>query len=85
MLEIGDYAKRIHIAESPDEWPACRNLCMCSNIQLIFYRNKAGEVLVKVLLNEKEVLIGESCPIYCGPYYKWEDFLDFVSAKTADR
>lgn len=82
ILEIGDYAKELHIADSPDEWPAYRNLCMCSNIQLIFYRNKAGEVLVKVLFNEKEVLIGESCPTYYGPYYKWEDFRDFVSAKN---
>ena len=81
MLEIGDYAKRLHIAESPDEWPAYKNLCMCSNVQLIFYRNKAGEVLVKVLLNEKESLICKDCPVYSGPYYKWEDFRDFVSAK----
>ena len=83
MLEIGDYAKELHLAESPDEWPAYRNLCMCSNVQLIFYRNKAGEVLVKVLLNENEVLIGESCPVYSGPYYRWEDFRDFVTARTA--
>lgn len=83
MLEIGDYAKVLHIADSPDEWPAYRNLCMCSNIQLVFYRNKNGEVLVKVLFNEREVLIGESCPVYSGPYYRWEDFRNFVASKSA--
>ena len=63
LLQVGDYAKNLHIWEAPDEWPAYRNLCMCTNVQLIFYRNRKGEVLVKVLHNEQEVLVGPSCPV----------------------
>ncbi|MGM9752948.1 MAG: histidine-type phosphatase [Candidatus Cryptobacteroides sp.] len=84
MLEIGDYAKTMHIADSPDCWPAYKNLCMCSNVQLIFYRNNTGEILVKVLLNEKEVQIGESCPPFCGPYYRWEDFRKYAEGRISD-
>ncbi len=50
---------------------------MGSNIQMIFYRpagnaaNNPDEVLVKVMLNEKEV----SLPVtpVSGPYYRWND------------
>ena len=44
---------------------------MCSNIQLRFYRNDAGDVLVKFMFNEAEVPIPCETDIY--PYYKWED------------
>lgn len=40
------------------------------NIQLIFYRNKVGDVLVKFLLNEKETLLRGLAPVQ-GPYYDW--------------
>lgn len=81
MLEIGDYAKVFHLEESPDKWPAYKNICMCSNIQIILYRNNKSEVLVKVLFNEEEVAIGKACPAYSGPYYRWEDFRSFVQSK----
>ena len=81
LLQVGDYAKNLHIWEAPDEWPAYRNLCMCTNVQLIFYRNRKGEVLVKVLHNEQEVLVGPSCPVYSGPYYRWEDFRAYLESR----
>ena len=81
MLQVGDYAKDLHIWEAPDEWPAYRNLCMCTNVQLLFYRNRKGEVLVKVLHNEQEVLVGPSCPVYSGPYYRWEDFRAYLESR----
>lgn len=44
---------------------------MCSNFQMRFYRNDAGDILVKFMLNEKETTIPCETDIY--PYYKWED------------
>ena len=81
MLEIGDYSKNLHLWESPLEWPAYKNDCMCSNVQLIFYRNRKDDVLVKVLFNENEVLIGKACTSFKGPYYRWEDFKAFIESK----
>ncbi len=44
---------------------------MCGNIQLIFFRNRKGDVLVKFLLNENEVGIPLETDRW--PYYRWED------------
>lgn len=50
---------------------------MASNIQMIFYRPKKGknytadDVLVKVLLNEKEVTLPTTA--VSGPYYRWTE------------
>ena len=44
---------------------------MCGNIQIVFFRNRKEEVLVKFLLNENEV--GIPVETDCYPYYRWED------------
>jgi hypothetical protein len=41
------------------------------NMEMVFYRNKAGKVLVKFLLNEQETLL-RGLPSVEGPYYDWE-------------
>lgn len=44
---------------------------MASNIQAVFFRDKAGDVIVKFMLNEREVSI--PAPTDMFPFYKWED------------
>lgn len=44
---------------------------MCGNIQLVFFKNRKDDVLVKFLLNENEVGIPAKTDFY--PYYRWED------------
>lgn len=41
---------------------------MATNLQLIFFRNAAGDVRVRVLHNERDALL----PLSGGPYYPWE-------------
>ena len=45
---------------------------MGANLQIVLYRNKAGEVLVRSLLNEKDMTL----PIECksAPFYPWDEF-----------
>lgn len=45
---------------------------MGASLQLIFYKNASGDILVKVLHNEKEAILPFEPA--CGPYYRWEDF-----------
>lgn len=45
---------------------------MGASLQLVFYRNDAGDVLVKVLVNEKEATLPLTS--VSGPYYRWSDF-----------
>ena len=53
-------------------WQDVNITSMAANVQLVFYRNRQGDVLVKALHNEAEVrlpLAGDD-----APYYRWEDF-----------
>ena len=45
---------------------------MAANIQFAFYRNGVGDVLVKVLFNERETAVRGLEPV-AGPYYRWPD------------
>ena len=53
-------------------WYSFFQIGMAANCQMIFYRDKKGEVLTKVLYNEKEVLVPDVQPV-SGPYYRWAD------------
>lgn len=89
-----------------DQWRDWRIAPMAGNIQLVFFREKkrlfrkAGkEVLVKFLLNEREVTLGR-CPkevkdgeisYYTappepknGPYYRWGEVRDWLEALSAE-
>ena len=52
---------------------------MAANLQMVFYRNKNKEVIVKFMHNEREITLpdleklrGKSFTLPC-PYYRWED------------
>lgn len=51
-------------------WNDYRVTPMAGNIQWIFYRNAKGKVLVKILLNEREVRIPLESDT--APYYDWK-------------
>lgn len=58
-------------------WQNYKYICMASNLQIVFYRNKADDILVKVLYNENECAIKGLEPV-SYPYYRWEDFKDHL-------
>lgn len=54
------------------------------NVQLVFYRplkGKKGDILVKALLNEREVTVPTSTDNF--PYYKWADVRQYYLDKLA--
>ena len=55
-------------ADQTDLWQNFRLMCMGSNIQLVFYRNAFGDVLVRILQNERDAFIPALGP---GPFYPW--------------
>ncbi|MGN1046148.1 MAG: histidine-type phosphatase, partial [Candidatus Cryptobacteroides sp.] len=59
---IDDLSKTWHCWKTP----------MASTLEFVFYRNKAGDVLFKGVLNGNEVKIGVLEAV-CGPYYRWTD------------
>ena len=70
-LGIEGVGERIPAEEICDRWLGFWNIPMASNLQIVFYRNKAGDVLVKFLYQEHEKLLRGLEP-FQGPYYKWE-------------
>ena len=59
-----------------DTYRTYRIIPMCGNIQLLFYRKKGSEdILVKPLLNEREVTL--PIPTDVAPYYHWKDLREY--------
>ena len=52
------------------DWPGYLYSPFAGNLQMVFYRNRKGEVLVKFFINERETSL---ITLPGGPYYKWED------------
>lgn len=87
LMELGDCYPEVPLErlDTLDRvWANFRIFPMASNIQLVFYRpkkGKAGDILVKALLNERE----QSFPIPTDryPYYRWNDVKTFLENKLA--
>lgn len=59
--------EKFHLA-----WQDYRVSPMAANLQLIFFRNAGGQILVKLLHNEHEVRLTGLAPA-SDPYYYWAD------------
>ena len=72
IMGIENYAVKL---DSPEDaykhWADFKASPMAANIQLIFFKNKQGDVIVKVLHNETEVHIPVNTDIF--PFYRWTD------------
>ena len=72
-----------HLGEEWEHgWYAFQQIPMCTNVQMIFYRNRRGEVLVKFLHNERETTITRLKP-WKGPYYRWSDLRPYLAELAA--
>jgi len=54
---------------------------MASALFFVFYRNKSGDVIFKLMLNGDELTL----PLASveGPYYRWDDFLNYFDSIKA--
>ena len=65
------------------QWADFRIAPMAANLQIVFYRPVAtGEILVKFLHNEREVLL--ALPTATPPYYAWPAVRRFLLADPGD-
>ena len=71
---VGD---RMTAEEARSNWFAPFNVPFAVNLQMVFYRNRKGDVLVKFLFNEKETLLRGLDPVE-GPYYSWSTVKDNI-------
>ena len=71
--------EKLSFDQANAKWGAADFICMGSNIQFIFYRNRKGDVLVKILYNEKETSIPALEASY-GPFYRWENLRNYLAS-----
>ena len=71
-IGIEGVGERLKVEDVTSKWWGFRNIQMATNVQAVFYRNKSGDVLVKFLFQEQEVLLRKLTPL-SGPYYRWSD------------
>ena len=75
MLNLNGYGTRYDDLEQLEQngWYSYRIFPMASNIQIVFYRKPGADILVKVLLNEREATMPQLTPVCGSVYYKWSD------------
>ena len=64
------------IKEAYINWNVADAVPMCSNLQMVFYK-KNDNILVKVLVNEKETPLNVLTPVY-GVFYEWNDVKQLI-------
>lgn len=82
MQVVGRSARVEDFDTLKDVWADFQITPMAANIQWIFYRNKSGEVLVKILHNEQEVFLPIECPT--APYYSWQQMRSLFNSRIAE-
>ena len=83
IVGVEGFDKGIDPRNSLVQWPAWKYIPMCSNLQMIFYRNGKGEVLVKFLRNETETVI-PGLDTVKGVYHKWQDVRNYFMARVGE-
>ena len=68
--------------EAADAW-RCYRIPMAANLQWIFYRNAAGDTLVRLLVNEQEASLPVE-PAAEGGFYRWEDLRAYCLERCSE-
>ena len=83
LLELGNCGAVVEDLDKLDHyWRNYDIFPMACNIQLVFYRpkkGKTGDILVKALLNEREMQMPVATDMY--PYYRWADLRQYYLEK----
>lgn len=64
-------------------WQSFSRICMATNLQMVFYRNASGDVLVKILRNEEEVTI-PSLQTVSGVFHRWPELREYFLRRMGD-
>lgn len=63
-------------------WFQNYNVPMAATVLFVFYRDKKGDILFKVVQNEKEISFPQLKAV-SGPYYRWSDFKEWSEKMIA--
>ena len=85
LMQIEGCCGRIDFSQFdrlPEVWCDSRVTSMAVNVQFVFFRNKRGEVLVKMMHSEREVRLPIASDV--APFYRWEEFKAYCASLYND-
>ena len=83
LLDLNGYGEEIKDpGRISSQWFDYKITPMATNLQFVFYRNKANDILVKVLLCEDEATLPIKSDV--EPYYHWNDFKAYCLEKLKE-
>ena len=77
MLGIKGASASVGVNEIANSWNVSEVSPMGTNLQMIFFKNKKGNIRVQILLNEKIAYL----PLPEAPFYKWDDLKQFCESQ----
>lgn len=81
LLQIDGFDASVRKPEEVyKSWSDFKAAPMAANVQIVFYRNSAGNILVKFLHNEKEAHIALASD--CWPYYQWDKVREYYKKRV---
>ncbi|MBO4671236.1 MAG: hypothetical protein J5640_05275 [Bacteroidales bacterium] len=75
LIGLQGYEKRLPFEEVCDHWNATYMMPMATNLQLVFYRGRKDDILVRVVFNEADSSIPALGP---GPFYPWPELRSYL-------
>lgn len=82
LLNLDGLGEPIEAYKEPWRFPAPKVIPMGSNVQMIFFRGRRGDVLVKILLDETEATVPALADVAVnGVYYPWEQLRAYFVSK----
>ena len=79
LLNLDGMGEAVPSARSAERFLVFKEIPMGSNLQVVFYRNRKGEVLAKFLLNETERTIPALAGVARnGVYYPWTELRAYL-------
>lgn len=80
-IGIAGMEERWKSSDVHERWSDFEMMPMASNLQMIFFRNRKGDVLVKLVYNDKETTI-PAVKTVNGVFNRWKDLREYL-VKTA--
>lgn len=83
LLGIDGFHAPYSTDNSPtDKWDLGTHVCMGSSVQMIFYKNRNEDILVKFIYNEQEKTVPALKPVHGKYYYDWETVREYLTVRA---
>jgi len=83
LINANGCGKIVEQAEDAKYWFQSYNIPMACTILFVFYENKKGDILFKLVWNEHEATLPQLTPVE-GCYYRWSDFKAWAEKVMAE-